>query len=243
VELAQKYPLPTAIHRRSLLYVSTAEQDLTGRARLRDAAIEAFAAQGFDVSLRAIATRANVTAGLVRHHFGSKQALRAECDATVLERYRRMKEDSLAASTQQVFSNLPSSREGGVLILYILRSVREGAQAGTQFTGQLVEEALVLLDRAVSRGLIVPSRNEPARARFLVLQSLGALVLHFALNPPRDPEDFATVMQEYYAQVALPTLELYSEGLFTDPAYLNEYLASGAADVPPAGSAGTAEPR
>lgn len=76
-----------------------------------------------------------------------------------------------------------------------------------------------------------------------MLQSLGALILHLALNPPRDPEDFATVMQEYYAQVSLPTLELYSEGLFTDPAYLNEYLGSGAADVPPAVSAGTAEPR
>ncbi len=223
--------------------MSTAEQDLTGRARLRDTAIEAFAAQGFDVSLRAIAARAGVTAGLVRHHFGSKEALRAECDATVLERYRRMKEDSLEASPQQVFNHLPSSREGGVLILYILRSVRDGAQAGTQFTEQLIEEALTLLDRSVQRGLIVPSRNEPARARFLVLQSLGALVLHFALNPSQDPEDFSTVMQEYYAQVALPTLELFSEGLFTDPAYLNEYLAAGTADVPPAGSAGTAESR
>lgn len=63
-----------------------------------DAAIVAFAAQGFDVSLRAIAARAGFTTGLVRHHFGSKEALRAECDATVLERYRRMKEDSLEAS-------------------------------------------------------------------------------------------------------------------------------------------------
>ncbi|KSU68003.1 TetR/AcrR family transcriptional regulator [Arthrobacter sp. NIO-1057] len=219
--------------------MSTALSDLTGRARLRDSAIEAFAAQGFDVSLRAIAERAQVTAGLVRHHFGSKEALRAECDTTVLERYRHLKEDSMDASPQQVFSHLPSSREGGVLIMYILRSVREGASAGMQFTEQLIDEALNLLNQSVSRGLIVPSRNEPARARFLILQTLGALVLHFALNPPQDPEDFTAVMQDYYTQVSLPTLELFSEGLFTSPAYLNEYLAAESADISPAGSAGT----
>lgn len=157
--------MPTAIQHSSLLYVSTAEQDLTGRARLRDATIEAFAAQGFDVSLRVIATRAKVTAGLVRHHFGSKETLPAECDAMVLQRYRRLKEESLSASEQQVFSNLPSSAEGGVLILYILRAVRDGAQAGTQFTVQLIEEALVPLNRSVERGLIVPAAmNRPGHA-------------------------------------------------------------------------------
>ena len=218
--------------------MSTAEQDLTGRARLCDAAIVAFAAQGFDVSLRAIAARAGFTAGLVRHHFGSKEALRAECDATVLERYRQLKEESLRGDPGQVLNHLPTSRESGVLLLYILRSAREGAQAGRQFTEQLIDEVLVLLDHAVSNGLIVPSRNEPARARYLILQSLGALVLYFALYPPQDPEDFVTVVEDYYGNIALPTLELYTEGLFADPGYLNEYLASDAANIPPAGPAG-----
>lgn len=223
--------------------MSAAQEDLTGRARLRDAAIEAFAAQGFDESLRAIAARAQVTAGLVRHHFGSKQALRAECDATVLERYRRLKEESLRGNPGEVLNHLPTSRESGVLLLYILRSAREGAQAGRQFTEQLIDEALVLLDQAVSSGLIVPSRNEPARARYLILQSLGALVLYFALYPPQDPEDFATVVKDYYGHIALPTLELYTEGLFADPGYLNEYLASGTAHIPPAEPAGDTVPR
>ncbi|MFJ2620169.1 TetR family transcriptional regulator [Glutamicibacter sp. NPDC087344] len=223
--------------------MSTAWQDLTGRARLRDAAIEAFAAQGFEESLRSIAARAQVTAGLVRHHFGSKDALRAECDATVLERYRQLKEESLQADPHQLFTHLPASAQGGVLLLYILRSAREGSAAGRKFTEQLIDEALILLNQSVSRGLIVPSRDEPARARLLILQSLGALVLHFALNPPQDPEDFAAVMQDYYSRVALPTLEIYSEGLFTDSAYLNEYLLATAADVPPATDAGITESR
>ena len=87
--------------------MSTAHEDLTGRARLRDAAIECFAAQGFDESLRAIAARAGVSAGLVRHHFGSKEQLRAECDATVLKRYQRLKVDSINIDPAQLFSHSP----------------------------------------------------------------------------------------------------------------------------------------
>lgn len=70
--------------------MGTTHEDLTGRARLRDAAIESFAAAGFDESLRAIAIRAGVSAGLVRHHFGSKEKLRAECDATGPEFFERL---------------------------------------------------------------------------------------------------------------------------------------------------------
>ncbi|WP_165788203.1 TetR family transcriptional regulator [Arthrobacter glacialis] len=109
--------------------MSAAHEDLTARARLRDAAIECFAAQGFEESLRAIAARAGVSAGLVRHHFGSKEQLRAECDATVLKRYSTLKSESIKTDPQQLFAQFPASREGGILLVYILRSVREGGAA------------------------------------------------------------------------------------------------------------------
>ncbi|POH57001.1 hypothetical protein CVS28_18190 [Arthrobacter glacialis] len=121
--------LPPAIHASSILFMSAAHEDLTARARLRDAAIECFAAQGFEESLRAIAARAGVSAGLVRHHFGSKEQLRAECDATVLKRYSTLKSESIKTDPQQLFAQFPASREGGILLVYILRSVREGGAA------------------------------------------------------------------------------------------------------------------
>lgn len=205
--------------------MSTAREDLTGRARLRDAAIESFAAHGFDESLRAIATRAGVSAGLVRHHFGSKEALRAECDATVLERYKNLKTESLAAAPKQLFSQLPASREGGILIVYILRSVREGGAAGREFVENMIREATMFSRDAVARGLVVPSRDEEARTRFLVQQSLGVLVVSFALGPEIALDDFGAVMERFYAESMLPTLELYTEGLFTTREYLEEYVA------------------
>ncbi len=219
--------------------MSTAHDDLTGRARLRDAAIESFAAHGFDESLRTIAARAGVSAGLVRHHFGTKEALRAECDATVLGRYRTLKTDSMDAAPKQLFAQLPSSREGGLLMVYILRSVREGGAAGREFVEHMIAEALEFSRDAVARGLVVPSRNEEARVRFLVQQSIGALVVSFAMGPDLPLDDFGAVMDRFYAESMLPTLELYTEGLFTRSDYLDEYLAYLAGTVnPPAGPAG-----
>ena len=65
--------------------------DLTTRARIRDAAITAFGEQGFAVGVRAIAEAAGVSPGLVNHHFGSKDGLRAECDAFVTDAIRQAK--------------------------------------------------------------------------------------------------------------------------------------------------------
>ncbi|GAA4366964.1 TetR/AcrR family transcriptional regulator [Paeniglutamicibacter cryotolerans] len=219
--------------------MSTASTDLTGRARLRDAAIECFAARGFGESLRAIAARAGVTAGLVRHHFGSKDVLRAECDATVLERYRMLKTQSMDTDPALLFSTFPSSREGGILMLYILRSVRDGGTAGREFLANLVTEALVFTRDAVARGIVVPSRNEEARVRFLVQQAVGGLIVKLAMYPDTDLDDFSGVMECFSAETMLPTLELYTEGLFADSGYLDQFLAYAAATPnPPAGPAG-----
>ncbi len=54
-----------------------AAEDLTARARIRDAALAQFAEYGFDrATVRGIAGAAGVSPGLVRHHFGSKNGLR-----------------------------------------------------------------------------------------------------------------------------------------------------------------------
>ena len=51
-------------------------EDLTAQARIRNAAVELFARDGFEkTNLRAIAAAAGVSAGLVIHHFGSKDEL------------------------------------------------------------------------------------------------------------------------------------------------------------------------
>ena len=59
-------------------------EDLTTRAKIRDAAIAYFGSHGFQrTTVRAVAQRAGVSAGLVIHHFGSKDGLREACDSHI----------------------------------------------------------------------------------------------------------------------------------------------------------------
>src|SRR5690625_7376471 len=58
--------------------MSTADlnTDLTAKARIRQVALELFALNGADAtSMRAISSRAGVTAGLITHHFCTKAGL------------------------------------------------------------------------------------------------------------------------------------------------------------------------
>jgi AcrR family transcriptional regulator len=64
--------------------------DLTARARIRDAALSQFAERGITgATIKSIADQAGVSPGLVQHHFGTKDNLREACDAAVIEIFRR----------------------------------------------------------------------------------------------------------------------------------------------------------
>jgi len=208
-----------------MLFMRIADADLTARARLRDAAIECFAAVGFDASVRTIADRAGVSAGLIRHHFGSKEALREECDQAILERYHDLKATGIDSPPTGIFGQFLADEETGVLLVYILRSVRDGGEPGRRFLEQLVEDAARTADTAVSRGLVVPSRDQGARVRYLVYQSIGAMIVHLSMRPDLELSDFSNVLREVVMETTLPTLELFTEGLFTTRSYLDDYLA------------------
>jgi len=71
-------------------------EDLTARARIREAAIRLFAERGIEkTSVLDIAEAAGVSGGLIRHHFGSKDGLREACDSYVFDELLRFKMDTL----------------------------------------------------------------------------------------------------------------------------------------------------
>ncbi|NMO04668.1 TetR family transcriptional regulator [Gordonia sp. TBRC 11910] len=62
--------------------------DLTAKARIRNAALDLFAAEGVSaVSLRAVAARAGVAVGLVQHHFKTKDGLRSAVEQYIVDRH------------------------------------------------------------------------------------------------------------------------------------------------------------
>jgi AcrR family transcriptional regulator len=199
--------------------------DITARARLRDAAIECFALGGFEASVREISARAGVSPGLIRHHFGSKDQLRAECDAEVLRRYRDLKVDGMKMPPAQAFQMLSQLEDFAPMFVYILRSVREGGNAGREFIEHMIAEAVEFSEDGVRAGIVKPSRDPAARARFLVASSLGGLLVQLTLMPDLDLADIGVAVRRLTESITLPTLEVYTEGVLADSSWLDEYLA------------------
>lgn len=62
------------------------DEDLTAKARIRNAALDLYSKHGQDrISLRAIASEAGVTLGLVQHHYKTKAGLRDAVDQLVVD--------------------------------------------------------------------------------------------------------------------------------------------------------------
>lgn len=198
--------------------------DLTARARLRDAAIECFAEQGFDASVRAIATRAGVSPALITHHFGSKAALREECDTEVLHRYHELKSAGIARPDASLLENLATPALPAMLAAYLLRVVLAGGTAAQTFIDRMIEDLRPVMADSVATGLIRPSRDEDARLRYLIYQSFGTMLVHFVIRPDLTPEEFFESLRTAQHGTLLPLLELYSEGLLTDHRLLDAYL-------------------
>ncbi|OHU75636.1 TetR/AcrR family transcriptional regulator, partial [Mycobacteroides chelonae] len=62
------------------------DEDLTAKARIRNTALDLYAQYGEErISLRAVASAAGVTLGLVQHHFKTKAGLRQAVDQLVVD--------------------------------------------------------------------------------------------------------------------------------------------------------------
>lgn len=199
--------------------------DLTSRARIRDAAVLRFARSGFDASVRVIAADAGVSAGLVLHHFGSKEKLRAACDEHVLAWIAESKRKNMGKATRGgLLEVLAEADELAPLLSYVLRSLQAGGAVGRAFVDHMIQDAEEYTAEAVADGIVKPSRDESARVRYLVYSSLGALLLSVTMNPPEDPEDVNAAVRAFMADLYLPMLELFTDGFLTTSRMLDDYL-------------------
>lgn len=198
--------------------------DLTARARIRDAAIASFALDGFDASFRTIAERAGVSPGLITHHFGSKAALRGECDAEVLRRYQALETESLGDPGASLLGNLTGPSVAAPLVVYLLRAIHAGGRPARDVLEHLVDSAREVMTASVRSGLVRPSRDEEARVRYLTYQTIGALLIQLLTMPDATPDEFVASAHAADSDQVLPTLELFTEGLLTNRRMLDDYL-------------------
>ncbi|MBU7597950.1 TetR family transcriptional regulator [Streptomyces sp. P38-E01] len=193
--------------------------------RIREAAIARFGRDGFDAGLRAIAADAGVTAGLVVHHFGSKDGLRRACDARVLRLIREEKAKTLTSGTSEMLlTQLAEVERFAPLVLYLLRSLQAGGELAAELIVQLTTDAEKYLTAGEAAGVILPSRDRAARARYLAYQSAGGMLLWFTLHGVGAPGTFRTAFRQYVDEVTQPALELFAQGLLVDRTMLDDFL-------------------
>lgn len=157
-----------------------AVDDRSTAARIRDAAITAFADHGVaGTSIRTIAGAAEVSPALVMHHFGSKDRLRQVCDHHVAARVREAKEQAVAEGAGiDPVAQLRAHDDELPLLRYLARTLVDGSPHVADLVDEMVADAHAYTEQAVATGLIRPSEDPRSRAAVLVLWSLGAVVLH-----------------------------------------------------------------
>jgi AcrR family transcriptional regulator len=189
--------------------------DLTAKARIRDAAMALFGEVGYDrATTRAIAERAGVTSGLIRHHYGSKERLLAACDEWIIELIRRL--EAQATDGAGVLSPVESL---GPYHRYLTRALFEGRAAAV--FDHMVASARTWLT-AADRTRPDPT-EVPVQARATVQTAFALAVGMLAGHVSRGLQ--ADIMTPEGEQLLLEALlDLYSHPLLT-PEQAENYRA------------------
>jgi AcrR family transcriptional regulator len=205
--------------------------DRTGVARIRDAAIEQFGEHGFHVGLRTIAEAAGVSAALVIHHFGSKEGLRKACDDYIAEEIRTGKSASLQTrDPADWFRQMAEIESYAPMMAYLVRTMQSGSELAKSLWRKMIDDAEQYMEEGVRSGLIKPSRDPRARAKYLSLESGGGFLLYLQLHP--NPTDLRAVLRDYAEEMVVPALEMFTEGLFVDSTMYDAFVAQREKGIP-----------
>lgn len=192
-------------------------EDLTARARIRDAALGQFAELGYEgATIRGIAEAAGVSPGLVQHHFRSKEGLRRACDEAVLDLVRwEMAAVETGEITDPSFLAALYSTATPV-VRYLARAAAEGFPGAAALVDESVGRTEAWLSATWPDRFRSGSRRTRDAASVLVVQSLGTIVLHAHLARQMGLEPWRDIVSP---RIGLAQLDVYEA--------LGELIASG----------------
>ncbi|MGY4721527.1 TetR family transcriptional regulator [Naumannella cuiyingiana] len=194
--------------------------------RIRRAAVELFGERGYaGTTVRAIAERADVSPGLVIHHFGGKERLRAACDELVAEAIRAKAPILEGVDLPDPAALRDLQAEAEPLRAYLVRMIGEGGAGADALFARMVELTEGMLAAGERAGTVRPSDDSRARTAMLVAYSLAAPLLGGQLASYlgyRDPRDAA--LQH---RLGRASVEVLVRGMFTDERLLALITAMG----------------
>ncbi|MER7542355.1 TetR/AcrR family transcriptional regulator [Spirillospora sp. NPDC127506] len=188
-------------------------EDLTGRARIRDAALLQFAEHGVKgATIRGIAKAAGVSPALVQHHFGTKEGLRQACDRYVIEVIRETKREALGGGMADPGFLTIAMRTALPVQRYLARALTDGSAAANTLFDDAVAFSEELLERGAP-GMARPRTEDlHAYATVLTAMSVGMVVLHDHISRALGADTFTA---EGYPRMALATLEILTDDLLS----------------------------
>jgi AcrR family transcriptional regulator len=186
-------------------------EDLTARARIRDAAIRLFAERGIDgTTVRDIAQAAGVSPGLLRHHFGSKEALRETCDHYVLDRIVKIKEELVVEGKVTSPGFLPSVHPTILLSYkYLTRALLDSSPRAEA----MFDDMVTLTEQWISKNAPDVTEDYRAYAAVLVGMQSGMLAMHDHVSRALGVDVFTT---DGHLRMAGALTDFYSHPLL-DP--------------------------
>ena len=138
----------------------------SGKERILLCAMSLFAEKGFDsVTVRDIAAEADVSVGLINHHFGSKAGLREVVDEYFIERFENfygdddqhvedLPADELISTVDNWVSNI--SDDWPIMTRYFRRALLEETEWGEKLFRRYFDIVRSSIDRLDAQGRIRP---------------------------------------------------------------------------------------
>lgn len=199
---------------------STASDDLTTRARIRDAAIALFGRDGFAAtSVRAIAAAAGVSPALVLHHFGSKDELRAACDAFIVEQSLGRTDElgdgsSSAATIQRWLADVDQFRPQ---LDYMARMLTDDSPGADRLFDLLVAGTTKMIRDQIAAGVMRDTPDVDVTALYVTAYGIVPIILGRQMGRVLGVDGMSA---EAIRRSTLPLLDLYTHGLYTDDRFL-----------------------
>ena len=158
--------------------------DLTAKARIRNAALDLYAQNGEDrVSMRAIAAEAGVTLGLVQHHFKTKAGIRAAVDQLVVDYFAQAVAEVPIEGT---IGQITAARDKAVrqmleqnppVVNYVRRALLEQADNHLHLLDSLIDLTRREVGALRKSGRASTTRRESTQVMTVIAQQMGEMLL------------------------------------------------------------------
>ena len=159
-------------------------EDLTAKARIRNVAMDLYAAQGEDrTSMRAVAAAARVNVGLLVHHFKNKDGIRDAVEDLVVEYFTHA---IARAPTEGTPSEVAAGRDAAVgqmlednpaVVNYLRRTLLDPGGPKGSMLERLTALSQSEIAKLRSAGLASTSRRDASQVIELMVRQFGHLFL------------------------------------------------------------------